>query len=70
MASPVPIVASEDDHVVVDLGHLEPRGRLEIDVDGGATLAFQLDRRRPGRPTARAMPPGDPGPPTDPWSPT
>ncbi len=38
----VPIVAAADDHAVIDLGHLPPSGRLELDLDDGVALAFQL----------------------------
>ena len=39
--SPVPIISSDRDHIVVDLGGLEPNGRLVVDADGDV-LAFQL----------------------------
>jgi hypothetical protein len=39
----VPIVSSADDHLVIDLGNLEARGRLEIDTGDGDVLAFQLN---------------------------
>lgn len=68
----VPIVASEDDHVIVDLGRLEPHGRLAIDVDGAEALAFQLNRS-----PDTAAHPGGVGPPlptgeapADPWTPS
>jgi hypothetical protein len=80
---PVPIVAAEDDHVVVDLGHLEPEGRLEIDVDGPGTLAFLLGAdpglAGPGlvanpANSAQSSGPGPAGGPDhlhdDPWSPS
>ena len=38
----VPIVAAADDHAVIDLGHLEPTGRLELQLGDGVALAFQL----------------------------
>jgi hypothetical protein len=38
----VPIVSSGSDHAVIDLGHRDPRGRLEVRLDDGEVLAFQL----------------------------
>ncbi|GAA1520017.1 hypothetical protein [Kribbella lupini] len=38
----VPIVAATDDHAVIDLGHLEASGRLELELGDGVALAFQL----------------------------
>lgn len=76
----VPIVSDADDHVVIDLGGLEPRGRLEIDTGDGDVLAFQLrhdepsiDLTAPAISTVEPAPPATPsGPPagTDPWSPS
>lgn len=48
--SPVPIVRSAHDHIVVDLGGLEPSGRLVVDADGDV-LAFQLSTDADDRPT-------------------
>src|SRR5262249_52133877 len=38
----VPIVGAGADHAVIDLGHRDPRGRLEVTLDDGEVLAFQL----------------------------
>ena len=50
--SPVPIVESDHGHVVVDLGDLEPFGRLEIRGGDGQVLSFDLstDEADPWRP--------------------
>lgn len=50
----VPVVEADHDHLTIDLENLNPQGRLEIDVAGGETLAFELS--------------GD-GSAPDPWSP-
>ncbi|WP_433361215.1 hypothetical protein ACQPZX_28090 [Actinoplanes sp. CA-142083] len=38
----VPIVESGPAHAVVDLGHRDPRGRLDVRLGDGQTLSFQL----------------------------
>lgn len=63
----VPIVSDADDHVVIDLGGLEPQGRLEIDTGDGDVLAFQL---RVGEPPLRAVSESPLSGPPDPWSPS
>jgi hypothetical protein len=54
----VPVVEASDAHVVLDLGDLVPRGRLELGFGDAETLAFQLETE------AVAEPRSD-----DPWSP-
>jgi hypothetical protein len=67
--NPIPIVSSARDHIVVDLGGLEPSGRLVVDADGDV-LAFQLSTDRDDHPTgygeALDAPPRNGA---DPWSP-
>jgi hypothetical protein len=38
----LPIIDSGPDHAVIDLGQREPAGRLELQLDGGPSIAFQL----------------------------
>lgn len=69
--NPVPIVSSARDHIVVDLGGLEPNGRLVVDADGDV-LAFQLSTDRDDLPTGYGEVPDTQQTPrngADPWSP-
>ncbi|WP_367325932.1 hypothetical protein [Streptomyces sp. HUAS ZL42] len=54
----VPVVEASDDHVVLDLGDLVPRGRLELGFADAETLAFQLETETVTEPRS-----------DDPWSP-
>lgn len=74
---PVPIVSSTGNHLVVDLGDLEPSGLLTVGAEG-ETLSFQLSHDSLDQPletpdTARVESPGvdRPQPPGgDPWGPS
>lgn len=63
---PVPIVSSAGDHLVVDLGGLEPAGLLTVDAEG-ETLSFQLSHDAIDEPPQRSedVPPIE-GPPEQP----
>lgn len=57
----VSVLEAGDDHLLLDLGNVDPRGRLEIDLDGAEALAFQLEAE---------LDDGHAGDdPDDPWSP-
>jgi hypothetical protein len=44
----LPIVEAGTDHAVIDLGHRDPRGRLDIRLGDGGTASFQLAHDEPG----------------------
>lgn len=44
----IPIVEAGSDHAVIDLGHRDPHGRLEVRLEDGQTVSFQLGLDTPG----------------------
>lgn len=67
--APIPIVDSGHGHAVVDLGDLEPNGRLEVETGDGQVLAFQLRSERGPDAEPSGAPAAGSGHDPDPWGP-